>query len=79
MDMLTQTNDIFFTRTGLDPDRAEAIVRDALASADDGELFMEMRHAETLLFDDGRLKLHYSDSTYKPGGGFDSRFRHLLA
>ena len=36
MDMLTQTDDIFFTRTGLDPDRAEAIVRDALASADDG-------------------------------------------
>ena len=56
MDMLTQTNDIFFTRTGLDPDQAEAIVRDALANADDGELFMEMRHAETLLFDDGRLK-----------------------
>ncbi|MBT6415528.1 metalloprotease TldD [Candidatus Puniceispirillum sp.] len=69
MDMLAQTNDIFFTRTGLDPDQAEAVVRDALSGADDGELFMEMRHAETLLFDDGRLK----SASYDQSSGFGLR------
>ena len=69
MDMLAQTNDIFFTRTGLDPDHAEAIVRDALAGADDGELFMEMRHAEALVFDDGRLK----SASYDQSSGFGLR------
>ena len=69
MDMLAQTNDIFFTRTGLDPDHTEAIVRDALAGADDGELFMEMRHSESLVFDDGRLK----SASYDQSSGFGLR------
>ena len=34
---------------------AEAIVKDAVAGADDGELFLERRRAEVLSFDDGRL------------------------
>ena len=56
MDNLTKTDEIFFSRTALDRDRAEAIVRDALAGSDDGELFLEMRHSEMLMIDDGRLK-----------------------
>jgi hypothetical protein len=31
MDNLTKTDEIFFSRTALDRDRAEVIVRDALA------------------------------------------------
>ncbi|MGB5068146.1 MAG: metalloprotease TldD, partial [Albidovulum sp.] len=40
----------------LDPDRALTILRDATAGADDGELFLERRRSEALVFDDGRLR-----------------------
>ena len=42
--------------TFLDRDRALGILREALAGADDGELFVERARAETLVFDDGRLR-----------------------
>ncbi|WP_420394092.1 TldD/PmbA family protein [Acuticoccus sp.] len=45
-----------FDRHGLDASRAEAIVADALSGVDDGELFLEHRTSETLVFDDGRMK-----------------------
>jgi TldD protein len=35
---------------------AEAILADALHGADDGELFLERRQTESLVFDDGKLK-----------------------
>jgi len=54
--------DLFFTRTGLDQGRIEAIVGDALGKADDGELFMEHVQAESLAFDDGKLKNASFDS-----------------
>ncbi|PLX36183.1 MAG: metalloprotease TldD [Hyphomicrobiales bacterium] len=41
---------------GLDASRVEAITADALKGADDGELFLEYRQSEALLFDNGRLK-----------------------
>ena len=63
MDQLQTTDSIFFDNTALDRDRAEAIVREALADADDGELFLEMRHSEMLMFDDGRLKAASYDQT----------------
>ena len=63
MDQLQTTDAIFFDNTALDRDRAEAIVRDALVDADDGELFLEMRHSEMLAFDDGRLKAASYDQT----------------
>ena len=34
----------------------QAIVADALARADDGELFLEHAESEMLMFDNGRLK-----------------------
>ena len=37
-------------------DDAQSIISDALASADDGELFMEHQQSENLVFDDGRLR-----------------------
>ena len=56
MTNLAATDALFFDRAGLDRGRTEAIVRDALAGADDGELFLEYNLSESLVFDDGRLK-----------------------
>jgi TldD protein len=53
---IAATDDIFFTRTGLDRKRVEGIVEDALAGADDGELFLEYAQSESFAFDDGVLK-----------------------
>ncbi|MBT5433651.1 MAG: metalloprotease TldD [Rhodospirillaceae bacterium] len=47
---------LFFSRSGMDESRVATIVGDALAGADDGELFMEYRQSEALAFDDGSLK-----------------------
>jgi TldD protein len=40
----------------LDPDNALARLREATDGADDGELFIERRHSESLVYDDGRVK-----------------------
>ncbi|MFI4975940.1 MAG: metalloprotease TldD [Caulobacterales bacterium] len=48
--------------SGVDPDRARTILGDALAGADDGELFLERSESESFLFDDGRLKSAAYDS-----------------
>jgi TldD protein len=53
---LSRTDEIFFTRAGLDRARLERQVAEALAGADDGELFLEYRQSESLAFDDGKLK-----------------------
>ena len=69
MDLLQQTDELFFTRTNLDLDQTKKIVKAALAGGDDGELFLEMRHAEMLAFDDGRLKT----ASYDQSSGFGLR------
>ena len=69
MDYLAQTDAIFFTDNNFERDVAQKIVRDALAGADDGELFLEMRHSEMLVFDDGRLK----SASYDQSNGFGLR------
>ena len=56
MSDLAKTDDLFFRRSGMDRGRVETLVGDALSGADDGELFLEYRQTESLLFDDGRLK-----------------------
>jgi TldD protein len=53
---LARTDELFFTRTGMDRDRVERIVDDALTGMDDGELFLEYSQSESLTFDDGRIK-----------------------
>ena len=63
------TNDLFFERTGLDPQRAEAAVDDALRNSDDGELFLEYSQSESFAFDDGRLKA----ASFDTGQGFGLR------
>ena len=40
----------------LDPDLALTKTESALSGADDGELYLEHSKAQTLVFDDGRLK-----------------------
>ena len=50
------TTDFFFRQTDLDRSRTERLVADTLAGCDDGELFLEYRLSEGLVFDDGQLK-----------------------
>ncbi len=56
-------------RTGLDGDALTRLVADALHGCEDGELFLESRASENLVFDQGRLK----NATYKQEDGFGLR------
>ncbi|MEO1328112.1 MAG: metallopeptidase TldD-related protein [Pseudomonadota bacterium] len=53
----------------LDLGRATALVQEACAGADDGELFLERRRSEGLVFDDGKLK----SASYDASEGFGLR------
>jgi len=53
---IAQLNRLFFDNTDLDRTRLESIVDGSLTGADDGELFLEYRQAESFSFDDGKLK-----------------------
>ncbi len=53
----------------LDRDAARRITADALAGSDDGELFIEKRFSEALVFDDGRMK----QASYDENAGFGLR------
>ena len=48
---------------GVDPSRAVAMLGEALAGADDGEIFLERSESESFVYDDGRLKSAAFDST----------------
>lgn len=50
------TDDPFFAHAALNRPSIETLVSDTLQDADDGELFLERRHSESFVFDDGRLK-----------------------
>ena len=56
MSTLAVTDDLFFNKAGMDRVRTEALVSDALAGADDGELYLEYAQSESLSWDDGKLK-----------------------
>ena len=56
MSHLATTDELFFTRAGLDRTRLESTIDETLKGADDGELFLEYRQSEGLAYDDGRLK-----------------------
>ena len=55
--------------TALDPEAALGMLREATRGADDGELFLERRRAESLVFDDGRLR----NAAYDAAEGFGLR------
>jgi len=54
---------------GVDPERARARLAEALAGADDSELFVERSESESFVFDDGRLK----SAAYDSAEGFGLR------
>src|ERR1051326_7235379 len=56
-------------RAGLNPARINRIVARGLDGADDGELYLEYRQSEVLVFDNGRLK----QATYDTSQGFGLR------
>lgn len=56
-------------QTLIDRDTALRILREATAGADDGELFLERRRSESLVFDDGRLR----SASYDAAEGFGLR------
>src|SRR6267154_882205 len=56
-------------RAGLDRGQINKIVARGLDGADDGELFLEYRQSEVLVFDNGRLK----QATYDTAQGFGLR------
>jgi TldD protein len=53
-------------RSGLDRSRVCQLIKRGLDGADDGELFLEYRQSEALMFDNGRLK----QATYDTAQGF---------
>ncbi len=55
--------------TLIDREAALARLREAVAGADDGELFLERRRAEVLSFDDGRVR----NASYNASEGFGLR------
>jgi TldD protein len=59
----------FLYRDALDPAAARRLTADALARADDGELYLQYRRAEAFGFDDGRLKT----ASYDTNAGFGLR------
>src|SRR5688572_6156606 len=56
-------------RAGLDTAQVDKHLQRALEGADDGELFLEYRQSEMLMFDNGRLK----QATYDTSQGFGLR------
>jgi TldD protein len=67
--MLSDANRFRPFETVLDENAAALILRNAVEGADDGELFLERRRAESLVFDDGRLRA----ATYDAAEGFGLR------
>ena len=55
--------------THLDEERALSTLREAVAGADDGELFLERRRSEVVAFDDGRVRT----ASYDASEGFGLR------
>jgi TldD protein len=55
--------------TDLDQDRTLSLLREAVAGAEDGELFLERRRSEVLVFDDGRVRT----ASYDASEGFGLR------
>jgi len=56
-------------RAGLDKVRVGKLIDRGLEGADDGELFLEYKQSEMLVFDNGRLK----QATYDTAQGFGLR------
>ncbi|HKX07159.1 MAG TPA: metalloprotease TldD [Stellaceae bacterium] len=60
---LARIDSLFFDRTGMDKERVERLVGDALHGMDDGELYLEYSQSESVALDDGRIKSAGFDTT----------------
>lgn len=69
MSAFKMTEDLLFSRPGLDQGAVQKIVTQSLDGADDGELFMEYRQSESLTLDDGQIK----SANFDTGHGFGLR------
>jgi TldD protein len=66
---MTDSTHSLIDRAGLDRGRLARIISQGLEGADDGELYLEYRQSEMLVFDNGRLK----QATYDTSQGFGLR------
>ena len=66
---MTDHNPSLLDRAGIAADDAARLVGDALAGADDGELYVQYSQSEGLVFDNGRLK----GASYNTSQGFGLR------
>jgi TldD protein len=66
---MTASPSSLIDRAGLDRTRVRGLISRGLEGADDGELFLEYRQSEMLVFDNGRLK----QATYDTAQGFGLR------
>ncbi len=69
MTALSDPRRFLYRADALDPDLAQKLTADALARADDGELYLQYRATESFGFDDGRLKT----ADYSTEAGFGLR------
>ncbi|MGE0847624.1 MAG: PmbA/TldA family metallopeptidase, partial [Flavobacteriaceae bacterium] len=65
----TAIAETFFRDSDLTTDSARRILGEALAGADDGELFLQSSESEVLVFDNGRL----AQSSFDTSSGFGMR------
>jgi TldD protein len=56
MSDLAATDELFYSRSGMDQGRVERLVGEALHGMDDGELYLEYSQSESVALDDGRIK-----------------------
>jgi TldD protein len=68
-DALPRLGEALLESAGVDVESAKRVLGEALAGADDGELFLEKSESESFVFDDGRLKT----ASYDAGEGFGLR------
>src|ERR1043165_5863387 len=66
---MTSSTSSLLDRAQLDRTKVTKLMERGLEGADDGELFLEYRQAEALVFDNGRLK----QATYDTAQGFGLR------
>src|SRR5688572_19499037 len=66
---MTDSPSSLIDRAELDRTRVRGLISRGLEGADDGELFLEYRQSEMLVFDNGRLK----QATYDTAQGFGLR------
>ena len=69
MSLLSQTDDLFFSKTDLDLAHVQGMLDNTLQGADDGELYLEYCQSESLSWDDGRLR----NASFDTSQGFGLR------